>query len=627
MRDIYENFDTIPKNSKLAIWGITKGTGEIFCETLNRRIPVSYFVDPKGDFQKKDRNDNRLMGKPVVSKENLLKELNVFVLAEKNIQSEELEWLENHFEGAYYLCEASEIDSAIRNGKSIYLYGAGSAGRRTYKLLEEKGITINAFVDSDVVKQGKRIENKFIDAAIYGPAVLQKDDIVVVSTIYYHDIIDSLLKTGIPQSNIFIDIRNSEMDSIAPLRYKERVRLWFEYTKCRAIKSIDWYSFFTRICLNDKKIILYGVNEFTNQFISLFELLNKEVIYCVDNNEKEKVQSLLEKFEIRIDYKELWELAYEDMKDKLVFVAKKEEKYNGILDADYTVLEKMGIVYLKEMRQWGPALECAVRLSRIEPDFGERIDNILGYTWIFKKTSLQYPGYIVLGNEEKAKKRILILGNSTSDVGSYEYFIKSWPEFLQESLEEAVIFCGAVLGYDSKKELLKLLRDGRQLNLDLVISYSGYMDIQQREGFPFSGNKLTHEVETYGVETNTSLAEEWIESEKMMKMIADSYGAAFVGIFQPVLFNKLNMSFEERVIYEMAKELPWMTIDSYKQFQADVKRMMRDIPYLYDFTDLFCEENAWVFMDECHLLDKGNCILADAIYQLICKTETIQDMV
>ncbi len=624
MRDIYENFDSIPENKKVIIWGINQASGEIFCETLNRRIAVECFVDLTGEFREAD--GKKLFGKLVLTKEELLNSEftreNAYILVEKReAGSEELKWLEEHYESAYIVCSVSDIDSTIKNAKNLYLYGAGSSGKRTCQILREQGIEINAFIDADSGKWNKKIEDASSDAFVYGPELIGENDVIIISSRYYPDIKKLLLKRGISEKNIFIDIRNSAEFSEEPIYYKNRVRLWFEYTKLYIIKGIEWWSFFWIVLMDfyeKKKIILYGVNEFTFQLIRLFELLEVQVAYCVDHVIS---QENLEMQGQNIKYREIYELAYEDMSDKIVYVVKVEEKEKGIENGDYTILEKLGLTFFKEIRIFDSSV-FAIRNVRVEPDYGIKRDDLLDYTYIYKKSSYQYPGYIVLGDESKAKKRILILGGSTSDVGLYESFIKSWPEFLAEKMEDAVIFCGAVCAYDSKQELLKLLRDGKQIKPDTVISYSGFNDVSQThtEGFPYLRKRLTDQMqkqEVFGIKTASTRAEEWIESENMMRIIANAYGAEFIGIFQPVLSNKINKSFNEKVIYAWSKELSWMQLKDFEDYQKETQELICKSPGLYDMTDLFQDETQEMFRDVCHLKEAGNRFLANAVYRLL----------
>lgn len=299
MRDIYENFDVITRNKKVILWGITIESGEIFRETLNQRIAVTCFVDITGDFQYE--RGKRLFGKPVLTKEDLLvssftRETSFILAAEQDISTRELEWFNKYFKDAYYICSVSNIDAAIKMAKKLYIYGAGSSGKRTWRLLGEQGIHVNAFIDNDSAKWDKKIDDNAIEASVYEPKRIRESDTVIISSQYYPEIKEALLKQGIPEKKIYIDIRNSGEFSENPLCYEKRRKVWFEYTKLNIIKGIEW-EWILWIALMDlydkKKIILYGVNEFTLQFIGLFSLMNIEVIYCIDKISKVDAMEIL----------------------------------------------------------------------------------------------------------------------------------------------------------------------------------------------------------------------------------------------------------------------------------------------------------------------------------------------
>lgn len=628
MRDIYENFDIIPENKNVVIWGINQKTWEIFCETLNRRIKITYFVDTKNGFDEKGEK-KQIFGKRILTKKELLdKKNNIFILVEKDyVTTEELQWLDEYCKDLYYLCSAADVDKGIRNSRRLYLYGGGHSGRRTYKILEERGISVSAFLDSDYKKWNKQIADDTIDAMVYGPDIIEEDDVIIVSTRYYYEIKKTLSQRGISENNIYIDIRNSWEYSDIPIRYRDRVKLWFEYAEMHIVKGISWLEWFW-VALTDfygkKKVILYGMNEFASQFLEVFTLLNIEVIYYTDDVRRSDV---IKSGGVEVKYRDLYELPYEDMSDKIVYMVKVDVNDNKIETADYTKLERLGIKYFKEIRPYDNPF-YSTRNPRVDPGFGWKRDELLINTIVYKNTSIKYPGYIVLGNEETAKKRIVILGGSTSDVGLYEYFIKSWPEFLYEKMEDVVLFCGGMAQYNSKQELLKLLRDGEQLRPDLVISYSGLNDLGQphTEEYPFARKKVTDRLlkhETFGIKKETLMSKEWVESEKLMYLLANYYKSDFIGIFQPILINKHKncMTLEEKVIYECSREWRWSEVEvgEYKRYQINVKRKIQDISYICDMTDLFSNEKAWIFRDTCHLTEEGNHILANKIYDLIHK--------
>ncbi len=89
--------------------------------------------------------------------------------------------------------------------------------------------------------------------------------------------------------------------------------------------------------------------------------------------------------------------------------------------------------------------------------------------------------------EEWTNPVILILGGSTSDPLMFGH---SWPESLAAAMQErglvGTVVTGGVGGYSTSQGLLKLLRDGLQLEPDIVITYDGVNDAGSWavEGYP-----------------------------------------------------------------------------------------------------------------------------------------------
>jgi hypothetical protein len=109
------------------------------------------------------------------------------------------------------------------------------------------------------------------------------------------------------------------------------------------------------------------------------------------------------------------------------------------------------------------------------------IDPLCG--WAMSNESIAAMGYDTLNNCEVLRSKgafpvnpikILITGGSTSDIALHK---DNWPIQLQQILSEnqinAVIYAGGVGGYSSGQELLKLLRDGLAIDPDIHISYAG----------------------------------------------------------------------------------------------------------------------------------------------------------
>lgn len=120
-----------------------------------------------------------------------------------------------------------------------------------------------------------------------------------------------------------------------------------------------------------------------------------------------------------------------------------------------------------------------------------KTDIILGWT----STATNYEGYKILSNvkDHETETRILILGGSTSD---QFYDQNNWPKQLYTRLKEGQynfkIYNGAVAGYNSSQELLKLLRDIRIIRPHIVISYNGVNEVfrSTKTNHPFISNHV-----------------------------------------------------------------------------------------------------------------------------------------
>lgn len=233
---------------------------------------------------------------------------------------------------------------------------------------------------------------------------------------------------------------------------------------------------------------------------------------------------------------------------------------------------------------------------------------------------------------------ILILGGSTSDP-TYQG-IHSWPYYLQKLLDEvnihARVLNGAVIGYGSSQELLCLLRDGLRQNPDIVISYTGYndytpaLDLHDKKRLPLVSKNLydiqkrlidayekeKHLPAVYFGEECEDHFELFLYNIRCMKALCSEFHAKYFALFQPMFQHQkiISGSLEEQLLEEdMVKVLTAQFDCFYEQVQAAQK----SFNYLYDFTDVF-RNRSDVFSDVCHTNEKGNRLIAQAVFKLLC---------
>lgn len=93
--------------------------------------------------------------------------------------------------------------------------------------------------------------------------------------------------------------------------------------------------------------------------------------------------------------------------------------------------------------------------------------------------------YTVYAEEDQNKPVILILGGSTS-LGFYQHFANglTWPKYFSELIKnEFFILNGAIGGYSSLQELLKVIRDAPRIkNLHTIISLNGINELPDYQG-------------------------------------------------------------------------------------------------------------------------------------------------
>lgn len=242
--------------------------------------------------------------------------------------------------------------------------------------------------------------------------------------------------------------------------------------------------------------------------------------------------------------------------------------------------------------------------------------------------------------------RILITGGSTSDMA---FSRENWPIGLAGILRDsgvcAKLYVAAVGGYSSGQEVLKLLRDGLQVNPDIHISYSGANEayspsfvsqyemkvfdrimesrstilfpnltylIRRRLGM-VSGLKVHHS-------TPMDVATFWMDNMKTMHSLAEQRGYRFIGILQPVLgVGKVDQPEEMDEWWDMIAE--------YRAFYPTAMEHAAQQPYLLDMTAIFDTVEGPVYVDDCHLHPDMQPIVAHEMLKLIMQATESADTV
>lgn len=289
-------------------------------------------------------------------------------------------------------------------------------------------------------------------------------------------------------------------------------------------------------------------------------------------------------------------------------------------------------------------------------------DPIMGFTFKNKTDNedVSYPTYGYRNDSQEHIYQILVLGNSTSaEVGSRE---KQWSWYLSEILRSKniphqIICCGMVY-YKVFQELLLLIRDGLGLQPDLVISYSGCCDHDNRNNLYYQflhpwqrklflsiseamdKNKMEwHEIPgyaafsgvTFGIKKENNGLEDWFESESTMNDICRAKGIKFYAFWQPVLLskevwtkNERQMALAELEVLKDEDTGELIDADTYlKSNWMDQKRMNKQCKNISKqrewFTDLSGIFNTGeeVYYDSLHIYPDKNEFVARRIWDTI----------
>ena len=200
----------------------------------------------------------------------------------------------------------------------------------------------------------------------------------------------------------------------------------------------------------------------------------------------------------------------------------------------------------------------------------------------------------------------------------------------------AVVYCGGIAAANSTQELIKCIRDVIPMNPDAVISYSGINDIKMLESStPFvldyqkeiadrsvdaglvvnnkayrntgSDSKLTLKAVTTGLENKKPYSRYWVDNIRMMHAVCEEFGIPFHAFLQPNAYAGKGgqISFHRELLEDAAAQ-------HYRQLTEEMKELIKDIDYITDITDAMDGNMKW-YMDDCHLLEPGNRIIADRI--------------
>jgi len=262
------------------------------------------------------------------------------------------------------------------------------------------------------------------------------------------------------------------------------------------------------------------------------------------------------------------------------------------------------------------------------------IDPLLGYN---RMSDLM--GFRIFGNPTARSKKIVVLGGSTSDPSFGGY--KSWPECLYEKLKENqkdfIIYNGAIAGYFSALEMLKVIRDCLPLSPDILITFDGVNDAVQpmQPGHPMVhpyGKKtcdvmfeatVQNEINvnvnkqikgvTYGCENHAPRIALWHKNLRIIRSVCLEFNIVYLPFLQPTSLYAPDGD-------DMTDDRKRAINDFYKEAAA----LAKTSGFIIDATSVLDKLNN-AYADYLHYTETGNRAIADFVFRHLSACITDQD--
>lgn len=270
---------------------------------------------------------------------------------------------------------------------------------------------------------------------------------------------------------------------------------------------------------------------------------------------------------------------------------------------------------------------------------GSRLLNVYDVNLGFTRID-DIPGFTIFdsGADSRGQAKIVVtLGGSTTDATFAN--VMSWSEMLWHKLIErgigAVIYCGGIAAANSTQELIKCIRDVIPMKPDAVLVYSGINDIKMNESkTPFvldyqeeiakkalqnnlivnnkayrnvgRSSRLVPDEITTGLPNEKPYSQYWIDNMRLMHAACAEFGIPFHAFLQPNAYvGSGEISFHRELLADEAAA-------GYRRMTLEMSEGVKDIDYITDLTHIMDGQMQW-YMDDCHVLEPGNRIIADAI--------------
>lgn len=493
-------------------------------------------------------------------------------------------WFSNVWETSEDRGYKARVINPDMGRENIVIWGSGVTGEKTFRLLADAGIQVQFFVDSDKSLAG----TVKCGLPVHSPEKLTQDC----------TIIEAMGKWR-------------QLDEEICGRYRKRFHyslkfIWDRITcECgddeKEVFSLS--NFWSCDRFNNKRVYIYGTGAVETAFADCLKLLDYEFAGFLADDGTEGIKDGYPVMPVE-------EILYEENFYVWVYDQEKSRK-----------LRELGLRHFLEY-------ECAVHSYGIVSDAKFCLDVNLGHTYL---TDGKYPGITVYGKEKKENYKIAVLGASTTE--GVQFPFESWPEILYKKLgqEGITLYNGGVSGYWLGQQMIKMMRDILPLKPDMLIVYDAYAElcnIQHPFAFPYAmtayeyaaahmeGIRDYERKVSAGVDSGRDRYEYWLFSVRNMYALANVNHIRFFYFCAPWLSSKNGKTIREKNMLISASNGLWFDGDrnAFRYFLNDSQMTLPDC--VYDLSHIFDGEED-VYMDSCHVWEKGNRIIAEEIMKVI----------
>lgn len=543
---------------ELYIWNVNRDAADVFLSLAFRLIDIQGFVVIDAAY-----DGTTLLGKPVLHLSGLCgHEDAILIFGDMAVSICDVDLPEG--------VTAIQYSALLRchrdlTKKQIYLYHADRNSQSDGKLaqwLDGQGICYHFLAEKGICR-------------------LVPGDAVVVGGLTAASKDAALSKLADAPCDVYVD-------SIVPL----------------AVRSCDCFALTLDAAIkNERKIVLCGRRDLISEMVrQVFEHCGFPIAG----------QVYLEA-DLANGIEDMYSLMYEDLEQITIIVNEGDDRLRGDL--------------LKQLFDMGCSAEGSQIIGIQTYTYSDKYlrkeifhvdDMLLWYSLADKWHELN--GWQILGEPEKAERRVIILGGSTSMEGVY--WTESWSKKLfrrlNDSATNTAVFLGVHPGQAVTGEFLRLIRDGHHIKPDIVISMSGANDTLNTLINRFNP-VMTNQERAYsiysakicsGIPTGESNYDFWLRIENLMKFhVEQQLGARFFSFLQPLNMYMEDMSLSEKIQFEA---------EAHSKGCRNFYEQATDEDIYINLIDLFHHRENMYF-DVAHYTDEANEILADRVLAMIMK--------